>query len=296
MYLGIDVGGTKIAAALVRKDGALEKRVHEPVDHSDERSALKQVLRIVGSMPCHDCLGVGVAIPGIADRKTRTVWAPNLKGWDHLPLEEEIARVSPCPVTVESDRNAAILGELLFGAARGKQDVVFVILGTGIGAGIVSGGRLIRGAHDIAGAVGWIPVAWSGGVEHWERLAAGPGIEALGASALGRTLSLPELASEARGGNRDARAVFETAGELVGQALSVLVDVLDPELIVLGGGVSNCWELMETAAVRALKRWAQPIGVEKVKLVVSFLGENAGILGAAAVAGWAEQEPASREQ
>lgn len=289
MYLGIDVGGTKIAAALVGEGGRLEGKMRVAVDQSGDRSALDQVLRIAEDFS-GGCLGVGVAVPGIADRKTGTVWAPNLRGWNHMPLEKEIAGVARCPVRVESDRNAAILGELLFGAARGKQDVVFVILGTGIGAGIISGGRLVRGAHDIAGAVGWIPVPWSGGTDHWERLAAGPAIEALATQTLGKPVGVAELAEEARRGNPKALEVFETVGEIVGQAVSILVDTLDPELVVLGGGVVNSWKWMQEPALRALKRWGQPIAVEKVKLVASTLGEDAGILGAAAVAGWADRE------
>ena len=283
MFLGIDVGGTKLAAGLVSDDGTISRRCRQPIDQSDETSAIRQIIALLdsyGDIPT----GIGVCIPGIADVKRKTVWAPNIKGWNHIPLAEMLSARSSRPVVVESDRNAAVLGELFYGAARGLRDVVFLILGTGIGAGILSGGQLVRGANDIGGAVGWIPVCVRGRRMHFEDIAAGPAIEHAARELFHQDTALPELAELARRGNRPAIDLFEAAGEAIGVVLAMLVSTFNPELLVIGGGVSACWDLLSPSALAELRLWSQPIAVSQVRVKVSQLNEDAGILGAAAVA------------
>lgn len=284
MFLGIDVGGTKVAAALVRAGGRLAGKMRRPVDQSSSRSAVEQLESIIDTFTSAQLRGIGVAVPGIADQKTQTVWAPNIRGWEHIRLQEQLQKRARVPVSVESDRNTAVLGEVLFGAAKGKEDVIFLILGTGIGAGILAGGELVRGAHDIGGAVGWMPVCFQGKIQHFESVAAGPGIEKLAEKMLGVPCRLPYLAAQARRGDDQARGIFREVGTVIGQALSALVSTFNPELIVLGGGVSQSWDLMKASAGRALRQWSQPIARNQVRVVVSRLGEEAGILGAAAAA------------
>ncbi len=283
MFLGIDVGGTKLAAGLVSDNGTITERRREPIDQSDEQSAVCQLTSLIesyGNVP----EAVGVCIPGIADQKQKTVWAPNIKGWNHISLPEQLSQRFACPVVVESDRNAAVLGEVLYGCAQGKRDVVFLIVGTGIGAGVLSGGQLVRGCNDIGGAVGWIPVCLRGQRRHLEDIAGGPAIEHSALELFHQQTTLPELASLARHGNRAVLELFEVAGEAIGLVLSMFVSIFNPELIVVGGGVSACWDLLSLSALPEMRLWAQPIGVSQVEVVVSRLGEDAGILGAAAVA------------
>lgn len=283
MFLGIDVGGTKLAAGLVSDNGTIRERRRESIDQSDDESAVRQIISLIKGYG-HSPQGIGVCIPGIADHKRNTVWAPNIKGWNHIRLLEQLSEVSPCPVVVESDRNAAVLGEVLYGCARGKRDVLFLILGTGIGAGVLSGGQLVRGSNDIGGAVGWLPVCSRGQRRHFEDISAGPAIENAAMGLFRQRASLPELASLARHGNRAVLELFETAGEAIGLVLSVFVSVFNPELIVVGGGVSACWDLLSLSALPEMRLWGQPIAVSQVEVAVSQLGEDAGILGAAAVA------------
>ncbi len=287
MFLGIDIGGTKIAAALVADDGSVESRFREEVDQSGDSSAILQLNRIIKRYEAARPEGIGLCVPGIADKKRRTVWAPNIRGWEHIPLEKELSEAANVVLSVESDRNASVLGEWMYGAGRNLRDILFLILGTGIGAGIVAGGRLVDGAHDIAGAVGWFPVPWGASLAHFEDVAAGPGIEAEACRRSGQSLSLPELAKRGRDGDPVAQGVFEDAGSAVGLVLSQLVSVFNPELIVLGGGVANTWDLMEKTALAEMRHWGQPIALGQVKVVVSELGDNAGILGAAAAARYA---------
>ena len=283
MFLGIDVGGTKLAAGLVSDNGTITERRRESIDQSDEQSAVRQITAIIesyGRVP----EAIGVCIPGIADHSRKTVWAPNIKGWNHIPLPEQLSQRCSCPVIVESDRNAAVLGEVLYGCAQGKRDVVFLIIGTGIGAGVLSGGQLLRGANDIGGAVGWIPVCLRGQRRHFEDLAAGPAIESSALELFHQRTALPELASLARHGNRAVLELFDAAGEAIGLVLSMFVSIFNPELIVVGGGVSACWDLLSLSALPEMRLWAQPIGVSQVEVMVTQLGEDAGILGAAAAA------------
>ncbi len=283
MYLGIDLGGTKIAAGLVDRDGRVSGLDTEPTDPAGSEAVLEQLIRLLRRYRRQGARAAGIGIPGIADRSTGRVWAPNIPGWDFIPLRSRLEDASGIPVVVESDRNTAVLGELLYGAAQGCEDVVYLILGTGIGAGIVSGGRLVRGHDEIAGAVGWVPVSFEGEIHHFEQVAAGPAIERH-AGRRGLPGTVPELAALAAGGNRDAARLFADVGVVVGSVLALLVSLLNPQLILLGGGVSRSWALMKHTALDAMQRWSQPEAVKRVKVEVGRLGLEAPVLGAAAAA------------
>ena len=160
--LGIDFGGTKTALALVEADGTVLARADRP-SHENGRplawSALGswagETLRSAG-LAWSDLDGVGAIVPGIYDPRTGRAWAPNLWGPDEIELRDALARQLRAPLTIDSDRCGYVLGERWLGAARGARDVVFLAVGTGIGAGILSDGRLVRGAGGVAGAVGWM--------------------------------------------------------------------------------------------------------------------------------------------
>jgi glucokinase len=287
--LGIDVGGSKIASGLVDPAGGIRDRKVEETDQTSDPGAVEQLRRLIGEYDASSPVAVGIGVPGIADRETGVVWAPNVRGWDRIRLAELLDLTGELPVIVESDRNTAVLGEWAFGAARNRTDIVCLIVGTGIGAGVVAGGRLVRGRHEIAGAVGWIPVLFRGELRHFEDVAAGPGISGI-AAAQGLPEDLRGLARLARREGGEARRLFDEVGDAIGQALGVLVSLLNPEMIVVGGGVANLWDLLEDSAGSAMKRWAQPIAVEKVEVVASRLGVDAGVLGAAAAARMEREE------
>jgi predicted NBD/HSP70 family sugar kinase len=144
----------------------------------------------------------------------------------------------------------------------------------------------LRGAYDIGGAVGWIPVFQDGVVRHFEEVAAGPGVERQAREVLQCTDALPALAQSARAGSQPLIDLFARVGERIGEVLSIFVSTFNPEIIVLGGGVSQAWDLFGLTALQAMRRWSQPISVEQVEVAVSQLGEDAGILGAAAAVRW----------
>ena len=231
---------------------------------------------------------IGVDVPGLA-RPGGRVWAPNLPGWEDMPLGRELYRRFRVPVVVESDRNAFVVGEAWRGVARGVRDVVFLAVGTGIGAGILSGGHLIRGHGELAGAVGWMAVREKflpeyGRVGCLETLASGRGIESVAAKSFGQKLSAADLVRRARQGDRRAQAILRRAGEALGLAMANLVDVLNPAMIVVGGGVAEAGEWVLKPARETMRRWAQPLAVKQVRVARSRLGPRAALLGAAKLA------------
>ncbi len=280
-----DLGGTKIAAARVEESGKLTHPTHAstpPVGGMEVVKALVEALRQLG---VQDASAVCVAVPGLA-YSDGSVWAPNIPGWARMPLGPILRKRFHLPVLVESDRNAFVTGEVWKGAARGCADVIFIAIGTGIGAGIISGGRLIRGSHELSGCLGWMavrdryePVYRSVGC--LEAHLAGPGIAHAGRLAFHRSVTSSEIVNLARKGNRIGMKILSEAGQYLGAALANLVDILNPEMIVLGGGVSAAGPLLIKPAVETMRRWAQPLAVKQVRVVRSRLGVRAGLLGAA---------------
>lgn len=278
--LAVDLGGTKTAIAAVDEFGGVERRTKEPADPSPE-TAVRRIARAQGEA---GAAAVGIVVPGIYHPRTGMAWAPNLWGPNDVPLRDLLAAELPVPAVIESDRSGYVLGEQWLGAARGLRDVVFVAVGTGIGVGVLSGGRLVNGAHGIAGAAGWFALdpRWKPEYEHtgcWEAEAAGPAVARHAGTGTGEAA----LAAACSGDPR-ARAAFDNAAAYLAMGIANLVSLLDPEMIVLGGGLMRAAELLLPRIRRDLPRWAQPIAVSKVKLEVTALGEDAGLLGAARLA------------
>lgn len=156
--LGIDLGGTKLSLAVLSEQGhvlfrnsiSLYKREGDDVG----KLIADEARKIIESHK--DIQSIGIAIPGIYRSKTGTVWAPNIKGWEDYPLLEQMRSATSVPVTIDSDRAAYILGESWLGNARGCDNAIYLAVGTGIGAGILIDGKILRGEHDIAGAIGWM--------------------------------------------------------------------------------------------------------------------------------------------
>lgn len=254
--VAVDLGGTKIAAGVVDRRGTIRERRDEPI----AGNPVEQIVRIVRSMEKPDA--VGVSVPGLV-RRDGTVWAPNLPGWDQVPLARVLRRQLGARVYVESDRNAAVIGESWRGAARGKKDVVALIISTGIGAGILSGGRLVRGAHELSGCAGWMVVTdetneQTTRVGSLEAIAAGP--------AVARHKDLGHL------------------GQILGLAVANLISLFDPEVVVLTGGVTSSADKFLDILVQNARRRAQPLSGPRVAIVVSTLQGDANLLGVAKLA------------
>jgi glucokinase len=304
--LAVDLGGTKCSAASIDPKGSIVAHRSVPVDLGSRSGPVLQIVQLAkdlaGGRKVKDVfVAAAVAVPGLV-RRNGTVWAPNLPGWERMPLAQRLKRSLGIPVIVESDRNAAVLGECWRGAAQGKSDAIVLMIGTGIGAGILSGGRIIRGAHELSGCAGWLtvtdeemPESLRGG--QLESLAAGPAIsrvaqqrlnkgEASSLSPLDRSqITAHDVAAAARQGDQLALEIFHRSGRLLGFGVANLVSLFDPEIIVLGGGMAAVADLYLEPLRKAMFERAQPLAAKKVKIAVSKLADKVNLLGCARL-GW----------
>jgi glucokinase len=302
IVLAVDLGGTKVAAALVDRKGKVLTQKIVGVDASSTLAPVRQIVELAhelagGKVVRGKIAAVGVAVPGLV-RRDGTVWAPNLPGWKRMALARRLRRALRVPVIVESDRNAAVLGEVWRGAARGKNDAIVLMLGTGIGAGILSGGHLVRGAHELSGCAGWMVVTDQHGPEmqgvgQLESLAAGPAIASAAKKKLAQGIGglleeIPageitayEVAKAARRGDSASIELYLDVGRLLGYAVANLVSLFDPEVVVIGGGLAKASDLFLDALRKAMKERAQPVAAKQVRVVASRLGSKANLLGVA---------------
>lgn len=293
--LAVDLGGTKLAVAVIDEEGTLLWRAQQPIEGNSADSCAREIARLAaqaaaatGSMP----VAAGCLVPGIV-REDGAAWAPNLWGREFQPLGEALRRRLPWPVLVENDRAGHLLGESWKGAARGARDAVFIAVGTGIGAGIMAGGRLLSGARGIAGSVGWMCLseAWreeyaAAGCYEWQ--AAGPALARL-ARESGREGDAAAVTAAARAGEPWAIAIVERVAAIHGRAVANLVSLLDPEVVVLGGGAFADADLFLEPIRREMLKWAQPVSAAAVRITASELGAAAGLFGAARLALWPQE-------
>lgn len=282
--LAIDLGGTKLAIAIVTPGGEILHRSQVPAAGPPELITAEAHRQVAASgMSWRAIAAAGLIVPGIYSPRTRMAWAPNLWGFGEVALGA-LQDSLPVPLHIASDRSGYVLGETWLGAARGLRDVVFLSIGTGIGAGILCGGQLVEGHGGVAGAIGW----WSlspvmkeayraGGC--WESEAAGPAVARLAGCA-----TAAEAASRARSGDAAARAAFEAAARWIGAGAANLISVFNPEMVVLGGGLMRSSDLLLDPVRTAAAQWAQPVAFRQAHIELTQLGENAGLLGAARLA------------
>ena len=308
--LSIDLGGTKLATAIFSEDGSVLCEERLPLE--------KRKGAAVGSliaMQIHKFLqlaqqegnpvsSIGVSVPGISYQKTGIVWAPNIAGWEAYPLLEEIQETAGgIPVAIDSDRACYILGEAWKGGAQGCNDAIFLAVGTGIGAGILVNGSVLRGWNDIAGAVGWMALEKPFQKSYtdcgcFESRASGEGIAKLAKELLSNAKSYNGILREKPAEIITAFDVFEAykqndciamevAEQCVafwGMAVANLVSIFNPQKIILGGGVFGPAVQFIPAIYEEAIKWAQPVSIKEVIIEPSVLGSSAGLYGAARLA------------
>jgi glucokinase len=285
-------------------------RSRVPIEPGPAERPVRQVLSLIRALEDKanklggELRAIGLCIPGVVFSRSGRVWAPNIPGWDRFPLRQRLESRTKVPLVLDSDRSAYVLGEQWCGAARRAHDVVFLAVGTGIGAGILSGGRLIRGSGGIAGAVGWFALdprfkteyaamgcfeaeASGGSIGHRARelLVSGEPSSMLAAvKGKPERVTSKTVVEAARNGDTLARHVLDSAVIYLAMGIANIVSILNPEVIVLGGGLFQAADLLFGPVRREFKKWAQPLAAEKVKLELSALGEDAGLYGAAKLA------------
>jgi glucokinase len=304
--LGIDVGGTKVSAALFTEGGVISHRQKAPLDTTDADESADQIAALIAEYEKagHALPAIGIVIPGVVFHDSGEVWAPNIPGWDRYPLLDRLRATAGAELILDSDRAGYVLGEQWCGAARGAKDVVFLAVGTGIGAGILVDGRLCRGAGDIAGAVGWFALTPEFRPDYanrgcFESEASGTAVGERAVRLLGSQaweviselvdgdfsqITAKVVAEAARQGNGMAQEVLDHAVTYLAMGIANIVSILNPEIVVLGGGLMQAGELLLDPIKKEFTRWAQPIAAEQVRLELSTLGEDAGLFGAGRLA------------
>jgi len=300
--VGVDVGGTKIAAGVVSPEGKLLNEVRYPTENLRESLLSTIAEAILEVQRGHEIGGVCLATPGyILASENKILSAANLEAIEGIPLKEELGGRTGLGVTVENDANAAAWGEFRFGAGQDVDNLVFVTLGTGVGGGVISHGVLLRGAHGMGGELGHItiqpggPRCGCGNRGCLEALASGTAIGRRAGevasehpdSALGSLASAPlgeDVLGLARQGDGAALEVLREAGTWLGIGLAMFVNVFDPEVIAIGGGVSEAGDLMLEPARRELRLRSCSPARDLVEIRGATLRAKSGMLGAAALA------------
>lgn len=294
--LGIDLGGTKLALGIFDEEGRLLYKTTVALDGRKGREISiligDKIRQVQQQLPIHR---IGISVPGISHRQEGTVWAPNLPEWENYPLRAEMKEVcGGIPVLIDSDRSCYILGEQWQGNARGCNDAIFLAVGTGIGAGILANGQVLRGSSGVAGAVGWMTI--QGPDQGFEHYASGEGIAKMAGyflkhddSYTGELREKEKVTSHhvfAAYGRQDTLAtrVFDHCIIYWGMAIANLVSIFNPEKIILGGGVFGpALEFLPRIRAEA-EKWGQPISIQQYTLEGSALGDAAGVYGAAYLA------------
>ncbi|MGE0047011.1 MAG: ROK family protein [Hyphomonadaceae bacterium] len=293
MRIGIDLGGTKIEAALMDLGGAIvaRLRIATPPDYPRLLEALAEVVEETEREAGVAGKVVGVAMPGSISPVTGMVRNANSVWLNGRPLLQDLTRVLARPVRVANDANCFALSEATDGAGAGAKTVFGAILGTGCGGGIVIDGKVLEGASGIGGEWGHIPLPWPrndelpfepcwcgrlGCLETW---VSGSGLARWGSKRMGRTLRAEEIIDLSRAGDEAARACIDLYADRLARALAVMMDFIDPDVIVFGGGLSNVEEIYPLVRAKLPPYVFSDVIVAKI--VKNVHGDSSGIRGAA---------------
>ncbi len=310
LTIGLDLGGTKIAAALVAPDGSILAEDRRPTEADRGVEAVLDNLvaaaRQVAGRDQARVSTIGLGAPGPLNCREGLIYkAPNFLGWDDVPIVRLLEQRLGIPVVLENDANAAGYGEWALGAGRGTRDMIYLTISTGIGGGIIIGGEVYHGRDDSAGEVGHMtiepdgPPCGCGRRGCWEALCSGTGIGAamarrLAEGARSTALALAggdaaavtsaHVAQAAREGDPVAREVLDEAFFYLALGITNLIHIFNPEMVVLGGGVAKLGDQLFTPVRALVRERAYPAMVRDLPIVPAALGDRVGVLGAAMVA------------
>lgn len=306
--IGIDVGGTNVKLALVNDNGQIVYSNSVPTRAemgyeftvNNIKQAIYELLKET-KLEAKDIQGIGFGFPGQVDYKAGIVRnAPNIPGWVEVPIAKLIEDEFHIPTRVDNDVRCAALGELNYGAGKGCENMVCITVGTGIGSGLIINGKLVRGASNAAGEIGHIklqmhegPICGCGDTGCFEAFASGPSIVAMAEEYIkgGKSTKFREMANgtaitpfivceAAKAGDPVAQRIFTIMGEYLGIGLASVVNLLNPEKIIIGGGVADAGEILMRPLVDTLRKRAMKIAGSAVEVVPAQLGNTAGVIGA----------------
>ena len=304
LVFAVDLGGTHLRVALVDDTGRILQQLKQETPKGDSANCIIAALdraAIGWEAFKHRVVAASIMVPGAVDSdKSVVLQAPNLPSLINFPLKTELEQKLGWPVFLENDANAAAVGEMWMGAARGCRDVISVTLGTGVGGGVILDGKLWRGSHGSAGEIGHTTVDPFSGLKCkcgntgcLELFASATAIVRMTKEQLSMfpksQLSTAGLTAEkvyeaGRNGDELAQAVFKRFGVYLGIGLANLINLIDPQIIVIAGGAVNGWDLFETEMYRQVGERAFRSTAQQVRIARAECGDNAGLLGAARLA------------
>jgi glucokinase len=303
--IGVDIGGTKIAAAVVTPEGKILNEVRYPTQAIPPNRLIETIARAITEVrDGYEVGGACLAVPGfVLSAENMVIFAPNLHEIENIPLDEEMGRTTGLSATVENDANAAAWGEFRYGAGKDVDHQVFITLGTGVGGGVITHGVLLRGAQGAGGELGHVtidptgPRCGCGNHGCLEALASGTAIQrrarevasdkprsALGRLAIDRQVLGEDVTRLAQEGDEAAISVLEETGMWLGIGLAGFVNVFNPEVVAIGGGASRAGEFILGPARKEVHLRARSPSRDLVEIKEATLGPESGVLGAAALA------------
>jgi len=307
--VGLDVGGTHTKIAILNLRGRILAKDTFLTKKHKKKALIKAIaasvkgLLIEKQLKKRDFLGVGIGVPGLVDFEKGLVFCfTNIPGWKNVPLKKEIEKLMALPVFVDNDVKVMALGELTLGAGKGYKDIICLTLGTGVGGAVITDGKLYRGAALVAGEIGHIPINENGPLCNCGNRGC---LEAY----VGREYFLNDIKKELRKGEKSiikkmaknklsditpelllkaaakgdsfARRKWEEAGRHIGNALTGVVNLLNPELIIIGGGMAEAGKFIFEPVRKTIRKKAMSVQRKAVKVVKAKLGNDAGVVGAA---------------
>ena len=303
MKIGVDIGGTKCAVVLGNTNGIIKKIRFATTTYKETMENIRRAIREMG-----DFDAIGISCGGPLDSKKGLILSPpNLPGWDHIPITDMLSEEFGVPTYLCNDADACALAEWKFGAGKGTENMIFLTFGTGMGAGLILNGKLYSGTNGMAGEIGHMRMREYGPVGYgkagsFEGFCSGGGI-----AQIGQTLALEQLqmgktspycktkqdmeqitarllADYARQGDEIAKETYRISGEMLGRGLSVLIDIFNPEKIVIGSVFARAEDLLRPHMEKILRKEALPASYAACEIVPAALGDSIGDYAALAVA------------
>ncbi len=306
LALAIDLGGTQLRAALVDRGGHILARAEaRTLANAGAGAVLAQIVSLAGQMKAaardRPLASAGVSSPGPLDTVTGVALGiPTIKGFSGFPFRDALVEALKLPVALENDGIAAAIGEWRFGAGQGRQNLVYVTVSTGIGGGVIADGRVLRGKRGMAGHIGHMSFVAGGDLCNcgnrgcFEAYASGPAFAARAAKAAasdaetklgrdGEAVTAPAVFAAARGGDALAQRLVEEQAALLGRGFASLLHLYSPDLLIMGGGLSRQFAMLEQGILHSLRSCAMP-AFRETPVVAAALGQDSGLLGAASLA------------
>lgn len=312
-YIGIDIGGTKVLSALADKEGNILNKAQTPTeaDKGEEviiSNIMESINRVIKTsrIDKKEVSRIGVGSPGPLDLKNGVIIENSNLSWTNVPIVEILEKKTGLPVILENDANAAALGENHFGAGKSADNIVYITISTGIGGGIIIDRKIFHGGKGNAGEVGHMTLipdsnyqCGCGNYGCFEAVASGTAIARRGREVLNsnkdsliseysdgdlEAVDAPLIAAAAREGDQEAIRIYNLTGQLLGVGIANVVNLFDPEIIVLGGGVMHSQDLFMDELKKSLDERALKANLKNLQLKEAKLGKDTGVMGAIAVA------------